>query len=131
MEEKITLFLVEVGVLLSKKDKECADYSQVFDKKHAYYDENFLIFLESANAAEYAFSYVMKNNVNTYAVVKQVEVPKEYLEEEHIQEIKDYAIFEGWDVVLMDERFDAKNIVLDIYKKNEGTIKYNFIEKEK
>jgi len=131
-QEKITLYFVEVGVLLNKKCEDFVDYSQAYDCEHAFYDENFVLFLDSASATEYALAYVVKGVNRTYAIAKQLSIPKEWLDEKDIQSIKECGIFDEWDEVLMDERLSTKNIILDIYKSSEGTIKYNFIKgKEK
>ena len=130
MEEKITLFMVEVGVLLAKNSSEFEDYSQVFDCKHAYYDENTCIFLDGSAAIEFALNYVMKGVNRTYAIVKELSVSKEWVDDTAINDIKNCGIFDGWDDVLGDERFDAKHIVLDLYKSGKETLKYNFVEKE-
>lgn len=130
MEEKITLFMVEVGVLLHKNSSEFEDYSQVFDCKHAYYNENTCIFLDGSQAIEFALGYVVRGVNRTYAIVKELSVEKEWVDDIAINDIKNCYIFDGWDDVLGDERYDAKHIILDLYKSGKETIKYNFVEKE-
>ena len=130
-QETITLFTLEVGVLLKKNNSEYADYSQVYDKKHAFFNENTIIFLSSGEAAEYALAYVMKGVNRTYAVGKELTIPKEWLDDTAIDDIKCGGIFDGWDEVLEDDLYDCKHIIFDMYKSGEKTIKYDFIEKEK
>ena len=128
-QETITLFTLEVGVLLKKNNSEYADYSQVYDKKHAFYNENTIIFLTSGEAVEYALAYVMRGVNRTYAVGKELTIPKEWLDDVAIGDIKTGGIFDGWDEVLEDDLYDCENIIFDMYKSGEKTIKYDFIEK--
>ena len=47
-------YMLEVGVLLKKEDEEFEKYSQVYDKKHGYYDEyqEYVLKLENAKKKE-------------------------------------------------------------------------------
>lgn len=128
-KKTITLYKVEVGVLLREDNSEWECYSQVYDKKHAYYDENTAFFLNSADAVEFALSYVTKGVENTYAIVKGMVCEKEYLTDEMLRDIKLHGVFDDWMVFFESENWDTKNIVLDLYKSGDKTIKYDFVDK--
>lgn len=59
----------DVGVLLSSDDEEYEFYSCVYDKKHGFYDENQIAFLDKDEAIAYAKQYVEEGVDGTYAVV--------------------------------------------------------------
>lgn len=132
MEEKITLFLVEVGVLEDKVQtkKQKGEYIPAYDEQFHYRDENFIVFLESEPAVTHALGYVINGVVNTYAVCKELEIPKEWLDEDDIRDIKSSGIFDGWSEVFEGERLECKHIILDIYKSEDKTIKFDFINKQ-
>ena len=132
MEEKITLFLLEVGVLEDKEQaqKKEGEYIPAYDEQFHYHDKNVIVFLESESAVTHALGYVINGVVNTYAVCKELKVPKEWLGEDDIRDIKECGIFDGWSEVFEGERLDCKHIILDIYKSEEKTIKYDFINKQ-
>lgn len=131
------IFKVEVGVLLDKSNDEYESYSQVYDKQHGFYDENVVFFTNSAKAAEFALSYVMKGVVNTYAIVSDIiyrpadvygdNWEKEWKREK--KEIEETGSLEGYADIFEGELYDTKHIVLDIYQSEEKTIKFDFIKK--
>lgn len=131
-----TLYKVEVGVLLKKDNSEYKDYSQVYDKKHAFYDENVVFFTNSAQASEFALSYVMKGVVRTYAIVSELNYcpedvygddwEKEWAREK--SEIENSGTMEDYQGIFESDLYDTKNIVLSMYKSADFTIKYNFVK---
>ena len=132
MEDKITLYLVEVGVLEDKaQSKTEGEYIPAYDEQFHYRDENFIVFLKSEQAVLYTFGYVMNGVINTYAVCKELQVPKEWLSEEDIRDIETSGIFDGWTEVFEGERLNCKHIMVSLYKCDEREIKYNFIEEQK
>lgn len=68
---KCFLISCDVGILLTKEDKEFDFYSCVYDHKYGYYDENQIVYKkESTNEAiEYAKQYVNDGVDMTYAVI--------------------------------------------------------------
>lgn len=130
MEEKITLFLVEVGILEDKAQaKKEEEYIPAYDEQFHYWDENFIVFMGSEEAVCYALGYVINGKINTYAVCKELQVPQEWVSEDDIRDIKECGIFDGWSEVFEGERLDCKHIILDIYKSEDKTIKFGFINK--
>ena len=67
--QPITLYKVEVGVLLPETHKDYEGFSCVYDKKHAYCDENTIFFTNKRRACEYVRQYVKKGKLNTYGIV--------------------------------------------------------------
>ena len=125
---KKVLYLLEVGVLLPKKHKEYNDYSQVYDKKHSYYDENVIFFTDYSKAIEYALTYIVKGVKNTYAIIKQVFIDEDVLTDYDYKCIETSGIFDEWAECFSGERLRTDNIMLDIYKSTKNTLKYRFIE---
>ena len=133
MEKKITLFLLEVGILEDKVQakKNEDEYIPAYDEQFHYVDENVIIFMRNADAVCYALGYVMNGNTKTYAVCKELQVPQELLSEDDIRDIKECGIFDGWSEVFEGERLESKHIILDFYKSGDKTIKFDFIKKVK
>lgn len=131
------LYKVEVGVLLKKDNPEYEYYSHVYDKKHGFYDENVVFFTNSAQASEFALSYVMKGVVRTYAIVSELNYcpedvygddwKKEWAGEK--KEIETSGTMEDFQGVFESDLYDTKNIVLSIYKSGISTIKFDFVKK--
>jgi hypothetical protein len=65
------LICCDVGVLLTSDDEEFEYYSQVYDHKYGYYDENQIAYKEADTdeAIEYAKQYVADGVDMTYAVI--------------------------------------------------------------
>lgn len=130
----ITLYKVEVGVLLPKKHEEYEDYSQVYDKKHAFYDENTLFFTNKEKAITYAKRYVRNGVVNTYGIVSALnydpvaiygEEDAAMYSNEDMQNIEDSACFENNIDVFGDDNWDVKNVIFNIYKPKERGLATN------
>lgn len=124
----ITLYKVEVGVLLPKEHEEYEGYSQVYDEKHAFYDENVLFFTAEEKAIAYAEKYVANGVVNTYGIVSALnynpvaiygEEDAAMYSNEDIQQIEQEGCLENYDDLFGDDNWDVKNVIFNIYKPKE------------
>ena len=122
------VYKVEVGVLLDKDNKDYDCYSNVYDKEHAYYDENVIFELDYSKALDYAKQYV-ENGVNgTYAIISKINCDNNYsFTEEYIE------LFGG------EELYNTKNVIYSLNKvrnedhpyylgKGNGKIIENFVK---
>lgn len=62
-------YLVDVGVLLTEKDKEFDFYSCVYDHKYGYYDENQYYVSTKEKAIQEIKEYVENGIETTYGIV--------------------------------------------------------------
>lgn len=124
----ITLYKVEVGVLLPKTHKDYKDYSQVYDKKHAFYDENVVFFTNKEKAITYAKRYVRNGVVNTYGIVSALnynpvaiygEVNPLMYSFEDMQQIEQEGCLENYVDLFGEDNWDVKNVIFNIYKPKE------------
>lgn len=130
----ITLYKVEVGVLLPKTHKEFKDYSQVYDKKHAFYDENVVFFTNKEKAITYAKRYVRKGVVNTYGIVSVLNYnpvaiygeanPLMYSFED-MQQIEQEGCLENYVDLFGEDNWDVKNVIFNIYKPEDRSLATN------
>ena len=130
----ITLYKVEVGVLLPKTHKEFKDYSQVYDKKHAFYDENVVFFTNKEKAITYAKRYVRKGVVNTYGIVSVLNYnpvaiygeanPLMYSFED-MQQIEQEGCLENYVDLFGENNWDVKNVIFNIYKPEDRSLTTN------
>ena len=143
----IDIYKVEVGVLLEKNNEEYNDYSQVYDKQHAFYDENVVFFAEKIDAIDFAKKYVTDGVIDTYGIVKLIKYNAEELygkpnniydvihDCETIKydmlQIIDEHILENWRDMFGSENFDMSNIVLSVMKSKDGSLVENFLITEK
>ncbi len=109
-------YLIEVGVLLPKEDKDYGAYSIVYDKKNGYFDEGQYYRRDLDKAKEEARSYVEEGVENTYAVVTATYMPEDINVEDD-------------DVCVESEDYDTDNVVFSIVKNN-GELKENFVGSE-
>ena len=130
----ITLYKVEVGVLLPKTHEEFKDYSQVYDKKHAFYDENVVFFTNKEKAITYAKRYVRKGVANTYGIVSVLNYNPVaiYGEEdtpmysfEDMQQIEQEGCLENYVDLFGEDNWDVKNVIFNIYKPEERSLATN------
>ena len=120
----IKLYKVEVGVLLPKDDDEYKDYSQVYDKKHAYYDENVVFFTNKRNAIRFLNHYVANGVVNTYGILSELNyVPKEIYGDDYeqytnddIESIKSFGCLENYIDIFGSENYDVTFVTMNKYK---------------
>lgn len=130
----ITLYKVEVGVLLPKTHKEFKDYSQVYDKKHAFYDENVVFFTNKEKAIMYAKRYVRNGVVNTYGIVSVLNYnpvaiygeanPLMYSFED-MQQIEQEGCLENYVDLFGENNWDVKNVIFNIYKPEDRSLTTN------
>ena len=130
----ITLYKVEVGVLLPKTHKEFKDYSQVYDKKHAFYDENVVFFANKEKAIMYAKRYVRNGVVNTYGIVSVLNYnPVDIYGEanplmysfEDMRQIEQEGCLENYVDLFGEDNWDVKNVIFNIYKPEERSLATN------
>lgn len=107
-------YLVDVGVLLSKDDREFEYYAVVYDKLHGYYDEGQCYMRTQEEALKYAKEYVQNGVENTYAVISNTVLPD------------DFDFDEG---CVEDEEYEAKDVVYSVAK-IDGEIVENFVNKD-
>ena len=132
--KQITLYKVEVWVLLPKTHEEFKDYSQVYDKKHAFYDENVVFFTNKEKAITYAKRYVRKGVVNTYGIVSVLNYNPVaiYGEEdtpmysfEDMQQIEQEGCLENYVDLFGEDNWDVKNVIFNIYKPEDRSLATN------
>lgn len=124
----ITLYKVEVGVLLQENNKEFNDYACAYDKKHAYYDENTLFFTNKEKAITFAKRYVRNGVVNTYGIVSALNYdpvaiygeanPLMYSFED-MRQIAEEGCLENYIDMFGEDNWDVKNVIFNIYKPKE------------
>lgn len=114
---KINVICLDVGVLLTKDDEEFECYSQVYDHKYGYYDEDQIPYKEKdlKKAIEYAREYVADGVDMTYAVITNQGQVNYY-----------YGLDDG---NIEDFTYDAKDVIFSIAKIN-GKIREGFIKEE-
>ena len=140
---KFYIYKIEVGVLLDEDNNEYNCYSQVYDKQHAFYDENVAFEIDYNLALKYANDYV-NNGVNgTYAIINRLEYESDVVDDTMYMVnciigggyIDDYI-----DRFSSEELYGTNNIVYDILKvkdkdhpyylgKGDGIIEEDFIVK--
>ena len=130
----IILYKVEVGVLLPKTHKEFNDYACVYDKKHAYYNENTLFFTNKEKAIAYAKKYVAKGVVKTYGIVSALnynpvaiygEENADMYSNEDTQQIEQEGCLENYVDLFGDDNWDVKNVIFNLYKPKECNLATN------
>lgn len=125
----IKLYKVEVGVLLPKTHKEYEDYSQVYDKKHAYYDENVVFFTNKRNAIRFLNHYLANGVVNTYGILSELNyVPEEIYGDDYerysnedIENIKSFGCLENYQEIFGSENYDIAFVTRNKYKVDDKT----------
>lgn len=147
---KFNVYKVEVGVLLDKDNDEY-DFYLYYDKKHSYYEENSVLFLDYNIALEYAKQYV-DNGVNgTYSIISKLEYDsrdiygngKELEDEEmgYVMNDINYILGGGYveDIGIFNGVYELDNVIYSLYKvrdeknpyfkgKGNGNIIENFVK---
>lgn len=112
------IYQYEVGILLDKTDTEYESYSQVWDKKHGYYNEDWGVEFSFDSAKNYIKDYVNNGVKNTYGIVSEIivsdEIYKEMLEN---VEINGY-----YDTSCYDMDFSLENVIYSLIKTKENFI---------
>lgn len=115
------VYQVEVGVLLYKEHPEYSVYSEAWDHKNAYYDEEFTFFKKLEDAKDYIENYIISGVINTYGILSEV-----YVDEEAYECIEDNVEEQIWD---MD--YNVENVIYSAYKDEKNNIIENFVDNEK
>ena len=110
-----TVYLVDVGVLLTQDSEEFESYNVAYDHKYGYYDENQFYEVDKNKAINFVTQYVNDGVDNTYGVVMKTTLDYEIPDEE----VEDTPV-EG-------ESYDPNDVVFSIAKIN-GGIQENFIQ---
>lgn len=115
------VYQVEVGVLLNKEHPEYDAYSQVWDHKNAYYDEEFTFCKKIEEAKDYIDNYLIAGVKNTYGILSEI-----YIDEESYKYIENEVEEQIWN---MD--YNVENVIYSAYKNEEDVIIENFVDNEK
>lgn len=87
LRDTSTLYLVDVGVLLSLEDADAEAYSNVYDRKYGYYDENQYYVIDKEQAIKEVREYVKNGVERTYGVVSASHGFNSDLSDEEIAEM--------------------------------------------
>lgn len=123
------IYKLEVGVIAENE----TGYNNVYDKKHQYFDEDVLFFLDYKQAKKYAENYVKNGVRNTYAIINEIKFDNEefglnILETLHlIYNILESLSIYNYDIIFKDyDIYGVKSIVYST--KKETKIIENFIK---
>lgn len=122
------VYLVEWGYFLAKDSVEYEKYSNVYDKKNAYYDEMQYYSTLDLETLINNLTYTMKHSTrrNAYLIISYQCMLSSFNVESigSDEELNNYY-FDTWDL-----DYSAENVVFSIWKDENGTMYINFIEKE-
>ena len=130
--KSIKLYKVELGVLLKKEHPDYENYAQVYDRQHAYYNENVIFFRNKKDAKEYLKNYVFFCAVGTYGILSELEYDQKeigYTDEDTkriLKDIDECGIFEDYEGVFESELYNTKNVIFTRYKKSPKVFKKIF-----
>lgn len=117
---KKEVYFVEVGVLLNKDDEAFDCYSQAYNKKFGFYDEEQIYMSDMNKAIEYVTDYVKKGVPNTYGIVSVAWVDDEYFQSE-----------EQLNKMTVCEKYNMDDVIYNVRKIEDGSIESEFLtEKE-
>lgn len=119
---KKEVYFVEVGVLLSKDElfDSYSSYSQAYNKKFGFYDEEQVYMSDMNKAIEYVTDYVKKGVPNTYGIVSVAWVDDEYFQSE-----------EQLNKMTVCEKYNMDDVIYNVRKTEDGSIESEFLtEKE-
>ena len=123
------IYLVECGVLLDKAHKEYKSYSNVYDKKHGFYDELQFLTTKKDFGINYINEYVKCGVVNTYGILSTQLIDSDEFYEELVEEEKENPYIELFDWGAY-EPYDMLSVIYNIYKNNEKEIVEDFLDSE-
>lgn len=116
-DENRTVWLADVGVLMTdEKDPSFEMYSDAYDRKYGYYDENQVYFPEKQDAMNYVRDYVAKGVEKTYGIVSETYIPESSIGNEDVS-----------DLPVEDESYGVNDVVFCLAK-IDGNVRVNFIE---
>lgn len=99
------VYLVDVGVLLSKEHEEFEKYAIVYDKRYGYYDEDQFYTRTKEEAIEYVKKYVEEGVDLTYGIISNATLPDDYDFENDSFGPEKYELS---DVIYSIAKFDGK-----------------------
>lgn len=124
------IYKLEVGVIA----ENVTGYNNVYDKKHQYFDEDVLFFLDYKRAKEYAENYVKNGVKNTYAIINEIKFDNEefglniFETLRLICDVLENLSIDNYDIMFKD--YDIYGIGSIVYSARKGTkIIENFIER--
>ena len=116
------LYQYEVGVLLDEDDDEYEAYSEVWDKKHGYYNEDWGVELDLDSAKKLVKDYVSRGVLNTYGIISEI-----FLSDEELDYVKDNIEENGYfETSGYDMDYSLDNVIYSVYKSDNGIVE-NFV----
>lgn len=79
----VKVYLVDVGVLLTKKDDKNSIYFNAYDKKYGYYNEKLFYKKNREKAKLFINQYVSQGVENTYGIVIETYIDEELIAREN------------------------------------------------
>lgn len=111
------IYFAEVGVLLSEEHAEYEWYSNVYDRKHGYYDEGWEISFHKEYLIEKIKTYCCNGVNNTYGVIVVATVEDDFVLEDDMT----------WHDIGGD--YDIQGVVYSVYKNENGKLIEDFVKK--
>lgn len=114
----MVIYVVEVGVLLTKEDEEYDSYC-VYDKQFGYYDEGLTGYLKYEDAKKTALEYCKNGVIGTYAIILKDDDFPDVENQEELYET----------VIEFDNTREVIYNVYNYFKGNNGNMLYeNFMK---
>lgn len=122
------VYLVEWGYLLAEDSVEYEYYSNAYDKKNAYYDEDQCYSTLDLETLIKNITCTMKHTTskNAYAIVSYQCMLSSF----NVESIGSDEELNNYYFDTSDLDYSAENVVFSIWKDENGTMYINFIEKE-
>lgn len=122
------VYLVEWGYLLAPDSIEYEQYSNVYDKKNAYYDENQYYSTLDLETLINNFTYVMKTatRANVYVIISYQCMLSSF----NVESIGSDEELNNYYFDTCDLDYSAQNVVFSLWKDENGTMYTNFIQKD-
>ncbi|MEE3344405.1 MAG: hypothetical protein VZS44_09965 [Bacilli bacterium] len=111
-----TVYLVDVGILLTSDNEEFESYNVAYDHKYGYYDENQFYMVDKNKAIDFVNNYVNDGIDMTYGIISKTELPYEITDEE----------IDDGEVNVEGETYELNDVIYSTAKLN-GKIEDNFI----
>jgi len=111
--DDVDVYLVDVGTLLEEDDDQFHNFSNAYDKKYGYFDDNQYYTKDKKQAIEAALGHVKESKGRSYGIVSKFTRPA------------DFDITMG---ILGDETYLVQDVVYSAAWLN-GNLVENFIEK--
>ena len=116
--------------MLEKEDtisQYSVDYSQVYDKKHGFYDETQFMTTSKEFGINFINEYVECGVVNTYGILTEQVIDSDSVYDELVEEEKENPYLELIEFGAYDV-YDMLSVIYNIYKNNEKEIVKDFLE---